>query len=75
MAMTARDRLIVALDLSSVEAAQALVTRCGDAVSFYKIGYQHGFAGNAYGKVEYRYSNYEADFSRHQVLVGVGLTF
>jgi orotidine-5'-phosphate decarboxylase len=45
MAMTAKDRLIVALDLSSVEAAQALVTRCGDAVSFYKIGYQLGFAG------------------------------
>ena len=45
MAMTARDRLIVALDLSSVEAARALVTRCGDAVSFYKIGYQLGFAG------------------------------
>ncbi len=38
-------------------------------------GYQHGFGSNAYGKVEYRYSNYEADVSRHQVLVGVGLTF
>jgi orotidine-5'-phosphate decarboxylase len=43
--MDARDRLIVALDLSSVEQAQALVTRLGDAVSFYKIGYQLGFAG------------------------------
>ena len=40
-----RDRLIVALDLPSVEAADALVTRLGDAVSFYKIGYQLGFAG------------------------------
>ncbi|MBT9460488.1 MAG: orotidine-5'-phosphate decarboxylase [Rugosibacter sp.] len=33
-----RDRLIVALDFSTVEAAQALVEQLGDAVSFYKIG-------------------------------------
>jgi orotidine-5'-phosphate decarboxylase len=45
MDMNAKDRLIVALDLSSVDAAQALVTRCGEAVTFYKIGYQLGFAG------------------------------
>jgi orotidine-5'-phosphate decarboxylase len=43
--MEPRDRLIVALDLSSVEEAQAMVARLGDAVSFYKIGYQLGFAG------------------------------
>jgi len=40
-----RDRLIVALDLSSVAAADAMVTRLGDAVSFYKVGYQLAFAG------------------------------
>jgi orotidine-5'-phosphate decarboxylase len=40
-----RDRLIVALDLPSVEAADAMVTQLGDAVSFYKIGYQLAFAG------------------------------
>jgi len=40
-----RERLIVALDLSSVEAAQALVARLGDTVAFYKIGYQLAFAG------------------------------
>jgi orotidine-5'-phosphate decarboxylase len=40
-----RDRLIVALDVSSVEAAETIVTRLGDAVSFYKIGYQLAFAG------------------------------
>jgi Orotidine 5'-phosphate decarboxylase / HUMPS family len=40
-----RDRLIVALDLPSVEAAQAMVSRLGDAASFYKIGYQLAFAG------------------------------
>jgi outer membrane immunogenic protein len=38
-------------------------------------GYQHDIGGNAYGKVEYRYSNYEADVSRHQVLLGVGVNF
>jgi len=45
MQIKPRERLIVALDLSSVEAAQAMVTRLADAVSFYKIGYQLAFAG------------------------------
>ncbi len=43
--MDPENRLIVALDLSSVEAARALVARLGDAASFYKIGYQLGYAG------------------------------
>ena len=43
--IAARDRLIVALDLSSVEAAEALIARLGDSVSFYKIGYQLAYAG------------------------------
>jgi len=45
MPLQPRDRLIVALDLPSVETAQAVVTRLGDAVSFYKIGYQLAYAG------------------------------
>jgi len=45
MAIAPRERLIVALDVSSIEAAQAVVDRLGDTVSFYKIGYQLGFAG------------------------------
>jgi orotidine-5'-phosphate decarboxylase len=45
MPIAPRERLIVALDLSSVEAAEALVARLGEAVSFYKIGYQLAFAG------------------------------
>jgi orotidine-5'-phosphate decarboxylase len=45
MPIEPRERLIVALDLSSVEEAQAMVARLGDAVSFYKIGYQLAFAG------------------------------
>ena len=43
--MDPRERLIVALDVPSVEAAQAMVARLGDAVSFYKIGYHLAFAG------------------------------
>ena len=40
-----RDRLIVALDLPYIAQAEAMVTRLGDSVSFYKIGYQLAFAG------------------------------
>jgi orotidine-5'-phosphate decarboxylase len=43
--IAARDRLIVALDVADARAAQAMVERLGDAVSFYKIGYQLAFAG------------------------------
>src|ERR1700674_5279455 len=40
-----RDRLIVALDLPSVAAAEAMIARLGDSVTFYKIGYQLAYAG------------------------------
>jgi orotidine-5'-phosphate decarboxylase len=43
--IAACDRLIVALDLPSVAAAEAMIARLGEAVNFYKIGYQLGFAG------------------------------
>jgi orotidine-5'-phosphate decarboxylase len=39
-----RDRLIVALDLPSLSDAEALIDKLGDAVGFYKIGYQLAFA-------------------------------
>lgn len=45
MVLDARERLIVALDVPTVEAAEAMVARLGDSVSFYKIGYQLAFAG------------------------------
>ena len=45
MTLDPRERLIVALDVATVEAAEKLVERLGPAVSFYKIGYQLGFAG------------------------------
>lgn len=38
-------------------------------------GYQFGISDKLYGKVEYRYSNYESGISRHQGLVGVGVSF
>jgi orotidine-5'-phosphate decarboxylase len=40
-----RHRLIVALDVGSLGEAQAVVEELGDAATFYKIGYQLGFAG------------------------------
>jgi orotidine-5'-phosphate decarboxylase len=40
-----KDRLIVALDLSGIADAEAMVAKLGDSVSFYKIGYQLGYAG------------------------------
>ena len=43
--MDARERLIVALDLPTVAAAEAMVLKLGASVSFYKIGYQLSFAG------------------------------
>src|SRR6267154_3327848 len=40
-----RDRLIVALDLPNVAAAEAMIARLGNSVTFYKIGYQLAYAG------------------------------
>ena len=45
MATPARDRLIVALDLASLSEAERAVVRLGDAVSFYKVGYELVLAG------------------------------
>src|SRR5580692_10818363 len=44
-AIAPKDRLIVALDLPGVDQAEAMIARLGDAVTFYKIGYQLGYAG------------------------------
>ena len=43
--MDPRERLMVALDVPSLDGAQAMVALLGNAVSFYKIGYQLAFAG------------------------------
>jgi orotidine-5'-phosphate decarboxylase len=43
--ISARDRLIVALDLPTVEAARVLVGQLGKAATFYKIGLELAMAG------------------------------
>ncbi len=43
--LDARERLIVALDVPTVKAAEGMVARLGESVCFYKIGYQLAFAG------------------------------
>ncbi|MBV8448426.1 MAG: orotidine-5'-phosphate decarboxylase [Hyphomicrobiales bacterium] len=40
-----RERLIIALDLASIEAAEQLVLRIGEAANFYKIGMELVYAG------------------------------
>lgn len=45
MSPALRDKLIVALDVSSPQEASDLVARLGDSVSFYKIGLELAFGG------------------------------
>ena len=47
-----RDRLIVALDFATRDAAFALVDRLGDAVSFYKVGMELLTSGEYFAVVE-----------------------
>src|SRR5215467_4544899 len=64
-----RDRLIVALDLPSVEAAETMIGRLGDAVTFYKIGYQLAYAGGLplIGKLAGRGKKVFADLKMHDI--------
>jgi orotidine-5'-phosphate decarboxylase len=48
---SARDRLIVALDVSDAAAAERLVESIGDAASFYKIGMELAYGGEGLGLV------------------------
>ncbi len=41
----AKSRLIVGLDVPTIERADSIVSALGDSVGFYKIGYQLAFAG------------------------------
>jgi len=67
--IASRDRLIVALDLPSVEAAEAMVSRLGDAVTFYKIGYQLAYAGGLplIGRLADRGKKVFADLKLHDI--------
>ena len=38
-------------------------------------GVEHKLGQNAFLKAEYRYSNYQGDFARHQVVAGAGFRF
>jgi outer membrane immunogenic protein len=38
-------------------------------------GVEVGLSSNVYAKTEYRYSNYEQGFDRHQVVAGLGVRF
>jgi orotidine-5'-phosphate decarboxylase len=64
-----KDRLIVPLDLSSPEAAEAMVARLGDSVTFYKIGYQLGYAGGLplIGKLADKGKKVFADLKMHDI--------
>ena len=43
--MTARDRLIVGLDVPNLQEAEKVIAALGDDILYYKIGYQLVFAG------------------------------
>jgi orotidine-5'-phosphate decarboxylase len=69
-----RDRLIVALDLPNVEAAEAMIGKLGDAVTFYKIGYQLAYAGGLplVGRLADRGKKVFADLKLHDIGNTVG---
>ena len=48
-----RERLIMALDVSSIAEAQALVEELGDAVIFYKVGMELFMSGDYFGFIEW----------------------
>jgi orotidine-5'-phosphate decarboxylase len=52
LTLPARDRLIVALDLATVEDAEKMVERLGDSVSFYKVGMELAYASGGFAFAE-----------------------
>lgn len=48
-----RERLIMALDVPSIPAAQALVEELGDSVIFYKVGMELFMSGDYFGFIEW----------------------
>lgn len=82
-AVTPKDRLYTFAGYSNAR-FKAIYTAPGGAVTRDAAnldgfragaGYERSLGGNAFAKVEYRYSNYEGGTSRHQALVGVGYAF
>src|ERR1700742_467235 len=64
-----RDRLILPLDFPDVASAEAMVDRLGDSVTFYKIGYQLGYAGGLpmIGRLVAAGKKVFADFKLHDI--------
>src|ERR1700722_7349977 len=64
-----RDRLILPLDFPDVGSAEAMVDRLGDSVTFYKIGYQLGYAGGLpmIGRLVAAGKKVFADFKLHDI--------
>ena len=52
-AIPPRERLIMALDVPSIEEAKALVEELGDAVIFYKVGMELFMSGDYFGFIEW----------------------
>lgn len=52
-------------------------TSVGDWGDGWRVGagYQLTFKNGVYGKIEYRYSDYQGGFKRHNVIAGVGYQF
>jgi len=48
-----RERLIMALDVSSISEAQAIVEELGDSVIFYKVGMELFMSGDYFGFIEW----------------------
>ena len=48
-----RERLIMALDVASIDEAKALVEELGDAVVFYKVGMELFMSGDYFGFIEW----------------------
>jgi orotidine-5'-phosphate decarboxylase len=51
-AIPARERLIFAMDVPTVDAARELSSRLGDSVSFYKLGLELFMSGDAFGLLD-----------------------
>ena len=64
------------VDFSTLGTGSTTIVNSSNADG-YRVGagVERSFGSRAYGKIEYRYSNYERGFTRNQGLVGVGVRF
>ncbi len=61
--MTNKDKLIVALDFSSIEEAKSMVNTLGESVSFYKIGLELLGSGSYFSFLEWLKANNKKVFA------------